>query len=185
MTAEGSSGTETGSALRVLVSAASRHGAAADIAQAIAAALTAHGLHTTVLAPAEVGAVEDFDAVILGSAVYAGHWLDAAKDLVNRSRGTLAARPVWLFSSGPVGDPSRKLTQTMGQDQVDIAGIVAATHARAHKMFPGRLEPGNLTFLQRTSLQLFRGLKGDFRDWTEVKKWADGIAEQLTSAALR
>jgi menaquinone-dependent protoporphyrinogen oxidase len=114
--------------LKVLVSAASAHGSTAEIASAIGEVLTKHGLRATVIPPAEVGSVADYDAVILGSAVYTGHWLAAAKDLVARSRDALAGRPVWLFSSGPVGDPSRKLVQSMGKDPADLAAIQAATH---------------------------------------------------------
>jgi menaquinone-dependent protoporphyrinogen IX oxidase len=89
--------------MKVLVTAASTHGATAEIAQAIAQTLTEQGLAVTVLPPAEVTSVEEYDAVVIGSAVYVGHWLDAAKDLVNRCHDGLVTRPVWLFSSGPVG----------------------------------------------------------------------------------
>ena len=131
--------------------------------------------------PAQVSSIEDFDAVILGSAVYVGHWLDPAKDFVIRFRDALAARPVWLFSSGPVGDPSRKLVQSMGKDPVEIAGIRAATLARDHRTFAGKLDPKALSRAQRASLLVFRGLRGDFRDWAEIRRWADGIAEQLAA----
>ena len=166
---------------RVLVSAASAHGATAEIARAITDALTARGFATTMIPPAQVSSIEDYDAVILGSAVYTGHWLDPAKEFVTRFRDALAARPVWLFSSGPVGDPSRKLVQSMAKDPVDVAAIRAATHARDHRMFAGKLDPKALGRAQRASLLVFRGLRGDFRDWAEIRRWADGIAEQLAA----
>jgi menaquinone-dependent protoporphyrinogen oxidase len=167
--------------MKVLVSAASAHGATAEIARAITDALTAHGFATSMIPPAQVSAIEDYDAVILGSAVYVGHWLDPAKDFVTRFHDALAARPVWLFSSGPVGDPSRKLVQAMAKDPVDIAEIRAATRARDHRMFAGKLDPKAVSRAQRASLLVFRGLRGDFRDWDEIRRWADGIAEQLAA----
>jgi hypothetical protein len=81
-----------------------------------------------------VHAVEDYDTVVIGSAVYVGHWLDAAKDLVNRCRDGLGTCPVWLFSSGPVGHPAGRLAQAMAEEPVEVAGIRIATHARDHKM---------------------------------------------------
>jgi menaquinone-dependent protoporphyrinogen oxidase len=54
-----------------------------------------------------VGGLDGFDAVAVGSAVYAGHGLKPARELVDRLGGELAGRPVGLFSSGPVGDPPR------------------------------------------------------------------------------
>jgi menaquinone-dependent protoporphyrinogen oxidase len=54
--------------MKVLVSAASKYGATSEIAQAVADALAARGLEVTVVPPAQAGAIEEFDAVVLGSA---------------------------------------------------------------------------------------------------------------------
>jgi menaquinone-dependent protoporphyrinogen oxidase len=167
---------------RVLVSAASRHGATAEIAQAIGQALSEQGLTVAVIPPGDVRSVDGYDAVIIGSAVYMGHWLDPAKDFVNRFGDALTGRPVWLFSSGPVGKPSSKLAQSMDQDPVDLPGIVDATRARDHRRFAGRLDRKHLSLPQRAPLLVFRGLDGDFRDWAGIRQWADGIARQLALA---
>jgi menaquinone-dependent protoporphyrinogen IX oxidase len=29
---------------------------------------------------------------------------------------------------------------------------------------------------------MFRGLNGDFRDWADIRQWAEGIAQQLALA---
>ena len=167
---------------RVLVSAASRHGATAEIAQAIGQALSEQGLTVTVIPPGDVRSLDGYDAVIIGSAVYMGHWLDPAKELVNRFRGALTDRPVWLFSSGQVGKPSSKLAQSMDQDPVDLPGIFEATRACDHRRFAGKLDRKVLSLPQRTSLLVFRGLNGDFRDWADIRQWAKGIAQQLALA---
>lgn len=175
-----------GRSMRVLVTASSRHGSTTGIARAIGEELARHELTAVVLAPGEVGSMEEYDAVILGSAVYGGHWLEPARELVARSAAALTERPLWLFSSGPVGDPSRKLVQSMGRDPDDLPGLLAATHVRGHQMFAGKLDRKNLGFAQRASLLLLRGLEGDFRDWAAIREWAADIAGQLTSpGALR
>ena len=107
--------------LKVLVSAASMHGSTSDIAQVIAEVLSEQGLTVTVLEPGEVQSIGGYDAAIIGSAVYVGHWLDPAKDLVDRCHDQLSNRPVWLFSSGPVGNPVSKLAQAMAKDPVELA----------------------------------------------------------------
>jgi menaquinone-dependent protoporphyrinogen oxidase len=163
--------------VKVLVTAASKYGATAEIARAIGDVLCERGLDASVIPPEDVGNIEDYDAVVLGSAVYTGCWLEPAKRLADRSREGLATRPVWLFSSGPVGDPSRKLVQKMGQDPVDLAEILRATRAHDHRMFAGKLEKKHLSFPQRAALTVSRGLEGDFRDWVAVKAWASGIAD--------
>ena len=169
--------------MSVLISAASMHGATAEIAQAIGQALSGHGLTVAVIPPGEVPAIDGYDAAIIGSAVYMGHWLEPAKQLVNRSRGTLADRPVWLFSSGPVGDPAGKLAKSMNQDPVDLPAMLEASHARDHRMFAGKLDRKALSVPQRAALLVFRGLEGDFRDWADIRQWAEGIARQLALAS--
>ncbi len=168
--------------LRVLVSAASMHGSTSEIAQVIAQVLAEQGLTVTVLPPAEVQSIDGYDAIIIGSAVYSSHWLDPAKDLVNRCLDPLSARPVWLFSSGAVGNPMSKLSLAMAREPVEIAGLRIATRARDHRMFAGKLDRKVLTRAQWSSLVIFHGLEGDFRDWAGIRQWASSIAQQLVTA---
>ena len=93
--------------MKVLVCAVSKYGATSEIAQAVADVLAERGCEVTVLPPDKVGAVEEFDAVVLGSAVYLGQWMKPARELAERSAGAIASRPVWLFSSGPIGEPAK------------------------------------------------------------------------------
>jgi menaquinone-dependent protoporphyrinogen oxidase len=169
-------------AMRALVTAASKHGATAEIAAAIGEGLRRRGLEVAVV-PAELaGSVSGYDAVVLGSAVYGGHWLKPATELATHARDAFRSKQVWLYSSGPVGDPSRKLAQKMGADPVELPKLTAAVHPREHRMFSGRLERRNLPFFQRAALFFFRGLEGDFRDWDEIDAWAEAIAESLMAA---
>ncbi len=165
--------------MKVLVTAASNHGATAEIAVAIGAVLSDRRLDTIVAAAEEVTRVDDYDAVILGSAIFAGHWLDAAAALVDRSAGAWSARQVWLFSSGPIGDPTHRHIAGMGEDPLDLRYTLHLTGAREHRMFGGMLDRKSLPFAQRTVTRMFRGLEGDFRDWNQVSAWAAGIADVL------
>jgi menaquinone-dependent protoporphyrinogen oxidase len=160
--------------MRVLVTAASKYGATAEIAREIGDALRDRGLEPTVLAPEQVEEVDGYDAVVLGSAVYAGHWLKPARELVERQAGGLAGRPVWLFSSGPVGDPPKP-----EEDPVDVTELVAATGAREHRVFAGKLVRKQLSFPERAIVSALRVPEGDFRDWTEIRQWAAAIADTM------
>jgi hypothetical protein len=53
--------------------------------------------------------------------------VDETRALAERSAAALAARPVWLFSSGPVGEPAKP-----AGNPVDITKILQATSARDH-----------------------------------------------------
>jgi menaquinone-dependent protoporphyrinogen oxidase len=160
--------------MRVLVTAATKYGATTEIAAAIAEVLDEHGLEATVLPPEQVNGVDGYDAVVVGSAVYAGHWLKPARELVEQHAGALASRPVWLFSSGPVGDPPKPK-----EDPVDVADLLTATAAREHRLFAGRLVRKQLSFPERAIVAALRVPDGDFRDWTEIRRWAAGIADAV------
>jgi menaquinone-dependent protoporphyrinogen oxidase len=160
--------------MRVLVSAASRHGATAEIAARVAQALATHAdLDVTVLAPQDVTDITGFDAYVLGSAIYMGHWLESARDLVHRHDGW-RAHPVWLFSSGPIGDPPKP-----DEQPVDVGAIVVATFAREHRVFSGALRRDRLGFAERAMVAALRAPYGDFRDWTDVETWAHHITDAL------
>ena len=160
--------------MKVLVSAASRHGATTEVAATIAAVLTAAGVEGLVVAPAEVTSLDGFDAAVIGSAVYVGRWLEPATDLVERQRHALVTMPVWLFSSGPIGDPPKP-----AEDSVDAAALVALVGAREHRVFAGRIDKDRLGLGERAILAAVRAPEGDFRPWPEIEAWATGIAAAL------
>ena len=86
---------------------------------------------------------------------------------------------MWLFSSGPVGDPPKP-----EEDPVDVADLVATTNACEHRVFAGKLVRKQLNFPERAIVSALRVPEGDFRDWTEIRQWAAGIADALGGRSL-
>src|SRR4249920_3834522 len=121
--------------MKVLITTASKHGSTQAIGARIGSVLDARGHEVDVRCPSEVRDVERYDIVVLGSAVYAGHWQKDAKELVQREAPVLRHRPVWLFSSGPVGDPPKPQ-----EVPADVEEVVAATGAFEHHVFAGRID---------------------------------------------
>lgn len=157
--------------MRVLVSAASRHGTTAEIAEAIADVLRKASINVDVIAPEAVETVEPYDAVVLGSGVYAGHWLAPAKAFVKRHEEGLRYRAVFLFSSGPLGDPPKP-----AEEPADVAAIDETTAAMDHRVFAGRLTEGQLSQAERIIVKMVRAPFGDFREWDDISQWASEIA---------
>lgn len=160
--------------MRVLVTAASRYGSTTEIAERISETLHEHGVDATVLSPDDVTSLDPFDAVIVGSGVYIGHWLKPARGFVDRFATELAERPVWLFSSGPVGDPPKP-----EEDPVDVASIAETTGAMDHAVFGGRIRKKGLRFGDRAVVAALHVPVGDFRDMHAVAGWATAIADEL------
>jgi menaquinone-dependent protoporphyrinogen oxidase len=167
--------------MRLLVTAASRHGSTAEIATELGKALRGAlpGVGVDVVPPTRVADLADYDAVVVGSAVYFGRWLDEARLQVTSHLPELRQRPVWLFSSGPVGDPSLPATEPS-----DAAELAAAIGAREHVVFPGALHRELLGARERLAVRLVRADDGDYRDWPAVRAWADRIAAELRTRTV-
>jgi menaquinone-dependent protoporphyrinogen oxidase len=164
--------------MQVSVIYASKHGATRGIAEAIAARLRERGHE------AEAHDVEDdppllgVDVAVLGSAVYAGSWMHDAATYAERHAAELAAMPVWLFSSGPLGDDVEDDEQQPRQ----LSSLTDALAPRGHAMFAGALDRARLGFGERMIVKAVKAPDGDFRDWGAIRTWSDGIADDLSSA---
>jgi menaquinone-dependent protoporphyrinogen oxidase len=171
--------------MTVLVTAASRHGATDEIAARIGSDLAAHGLEVDVRKLDEVGDLDRYDAVVLGSALYLGNWLREARSFIDAHAGELAERPTWLFASGsivgdpPVADDPNALRPGLAET------LVETTRAREHKLFAGKLDKSALGLLERAAVRGAHAREGDHRDWQAIDEWAAAVARQLgrTSAS--
>jgi menaquinone-dependent protoporphyrinogen oxidase len=162
----------------VLVAYASKRGSTAEIAEFVAGVLRDSGLSVDCTPADEVRSLEPYDAVVLGSAVYAKHWRGDARHFLRHLGGELSRRPFWVFSSGPVGDPAKDpnpawLEPPRTMDRVERLG------ARVHVVFGGRVPAEPHGPLERAMVQNTPPEYRDRRDWDEIGAWSSGIADQL------
>jgi menaquinone-dependent protoporphyrinogen oxidase len=160
----------------VLVAYASKHGATAEIADALAEELTRRGVQAEAKAADDVKSLDGYDAVVLGSAVYMGQWLKAARELAESHPEALGGMPVWLFSSGPLGPPEELKPEG---DPVDVADLTKKTGAVEHRVFAGKLDKKKLGFGERAMVRAVHAPEGDFRDWQAISGFAAEIAEHV------
>lgn len=185
---------------KVLVVYGSRHGGTRGIAERIGDVLRTEGLDAVVAAANEVGDVHTADAFVIGSGVYMGSWLDEPLEFMRRNQDALAARPTWLFSSGPL------LGSTKSKDDVDpvtdalgpadgpgsggrkkVEALSAAIQPRDHRVFLGAFDPKDPPkSMSERVVRMMPAAKnilppGDFRDWDAIEVWAREIASKLAA----
>ncbi len=165
--------------MRVLVSFASRHGTTEDIAKTIAARLEIRGLNVEVQDVTAVKSIDGYAGVVVGSAVYMGKWEQSARSLLQREASMLRERPVWLFSTGPVGEP----LFPEGESE-EAAALAEKISAKGHVTFAGKLDRHELNLIERLTVAVVHAKDGDYRDWEAIDGWADEIADDLFANAI-
>ena len=163
---------------RVLVAFASKMGSNAEIADVIAGELRDAGLEVETVAARDVKDIAPYDAIILGSALYAAHWQRDAHRFVAKRRDALREKALWLWSSGPL---DRVLALKNLPPAANVLEIMGDVPFRAHHTFGGKLDP-NAPGIDEQILRTHQ--QGDFRDWARIRAYAAEIAEALLAADL-
>ena len=163
-----------------LVVYASRMGSTAEIAAAVGRRLRQRGIDTTLTQAQGAPSPAAFDVAVVGSAIYLGHWMPAAQRYLARHALKLAARPTFLFQSGPCGTGAdAELVETNRR----VAHLTRQIGAEELQTFGGRLDRDHARG-PLSDWMASGALAGDFRDWDAIERWADHIASsvQLISA---
>jgi menaquinone-dependent protoporphyrinogen oxidase len=161
--------------MTVLVAYASKHESTQGIAGHIAEKLRQMGKQAEVRS---VDAVKDpgsYEAFVIGSAIYYGSWLKEATEWIHRNQVVLAGRPVWLFSSGPLGTEVKDTEQ----QPKEMAEFQKTIKPRDNQVFFGALDHNKLSFTERMVAKAVRAPEGDYRDWEAIDAWAESIARDL------
>ena len=182
----------------VLVVYASRHGGTRGIAERIATALTDAGVNASATSAETARDVAVADAYVIGSGVYMGSWLKEGTDFLSHYAETLATRPVWLFSSGPLKGSTAKTEGLSAEEAAlgpldgpgsggrkKITELADLVHARENHVFYGAYDPADPPkALAERFVRLMPAAKGvlppgDFREWDVIDAWARTIAREL------
>jgi len=179
-------------AMKVLVAYASKYGATEGIAQRIGETLTARGLEVDVRRCKDLDEASGYDAYVVGSATYEFNWRKAARKFVTRNADELAAKPTWLFASGPVG--AEKVDKDgndvlKGAEPRQFEQYEERIHPRGKQVFMGAYDHDKIRGADRifTWMPVIRNVlpEGDYREWDVIEAWASAIAQELQESAAR
>jgi menaquinone-dependent protoporphyrinogen oxidase len=177
--------------MRVLVVYASKYGATKGIAERITATLSQTGVQAAMVPAKKAGELDGYDAYVIGSAAYMFSWLHEGSDFVRRNAELLRTKPVWLFSSGPIGterhdEKGRDVLETLVPKE--FAEFNESIHPRGQQVFFGAFDHAKLNFTHRLVYSMPAMKKvmvdGDWRDWNAIEEWATSIAYALAPASV-
>jgi len=163
----------------VLVAYASKHGMTAEIAAKIGETLRQSGLQADVMPVKNVRGLATYKAVVLGSAVYIAMWRKEMVKFLQENEVALSQRPLWVFSSGPLGegDPLELLHGWRFPEAQ--RPLVERIKPRDIAVFHGAIDLKKMTIFEKWVLKRVKARTGDFRDWEAITRWAAGVSDEL------
>ena len=179
----------------VLTVFASKHGHTQKVAMRVARALEQDGVRTHLFDAGSptLPVPGDYDGVIVGASIHAGHHQRAIVDWAERNRTTLGAMPSAFFSvcltAADDTDESRAATRKYVDDFVEATGWTP----RKSATFAGALQYREYDFMTRLLVRLMMHKGGhptdvsqdyDYTDWEAVDRFAHEFTALLAAESL-
>ncbi len=167
---------------RILVTYGTNHGSTAEIATRIGERFTNAGFDTDVL-HANLGIdVSKYDALIVGSPMYASQWLAEPTLIIAANYERLNTTSIALFSVGmiDVKHPGKLreehdawIDKAFKQENISLNVVATGT-------FDGTYWRSNFPLWMRMIDSVVRVTpEGDYRKWDQIEQWADETAQTL------
>ena len=170
----------------VLVAYCTRSGSTAEVAQAIGKTIKDAGLRCRVKSIAEVESIPAGTVVVLGTALYIGHFPKEFHQFVGVSRRNSRIAAVDLCPRAD-GEGAQALcggggAGAEGTGQASFAS--PGGHAGAGGQFRSSAVdlPFPMSLMMKVPANPMRKLPvSDIRDWDWIHRWAEAIAEEITT----
>jgi menaquinone-dependent protoporphyrinogen oxidase len=168
---------------KILVTYASRAGSTAGVAEAIGKTLTENGAQVDVLPMKDVRDLNQYRAIVAGSAIRGAKWLPEAMQFMQAHQAALSRKPFAAFMvcitlAMPNGEKYRGgLTDWLKPVRELVRPISEGYFAGALGFAKLPITPN--TLLMRVAVALGVFPLGDHRNWNAIRAWADDLAVKL------
>jgi menaquinone-dependent protoporphyrinogen oxidase len=176
-------GLERKTGKKVLVTYASKYGSSGGVADAIGKELCTKGVNADVVLIKNTSNVGSYQGVVIGSAIYMGKWMSEAVNFVKKNQDILRQMPVAYFLvCMTLSQPTEKNRAQVLSYMDPILKAVPEIKPVGIGTFAGALDYSNLSWLKKTIMKSKGAPEGDFRDWTAVRTWAEGLCSSLLAS---
>src|SRR5512136_1221382 len=158
----------------ILLAYATRYGSTQEVAETITAALREAGFEVDVQPMQEVKTLANYDAVVLGAAIYNARWHPDAHQFLSQHQESLNTRPVVIFALGPLSASDAAKRNSRRQLDKEL-GKYPWLKPAAVEVFAGKYDPS------KPGMGFFERLlpARDYRDWNAIRTWATALPAQL------
>ena len=164
---------------KTLVTYATRSGSTAGVAEAIARALREQGAEQEVpyavdLRPVkEVGSLDGYAAVVLGSAIKFGQLMPEMTQFVQKNQAALSQKAVAVFA---VHLMNLGADETSRQNRLAyLAPLRGLVNLKKEAFFSGVGDWKKVPFVEGMIGRMVKAPTGDLRDWDAIRAWADEL----------
>ncbi|MHB1293955.1 MAG: flavodoxin domain-containing protein [Anaerolineae bacterium] len=166
-------------AKRILVTYGSWCGSTAEVAEAIGETLRKDGSLVDVLPVTEARDLSTYRAVIVGTAIRAGHCRSDVKRFVQANAQVLGRVPVAYFTVGMAMQAGTEEDRT--KTAAALNPLRSAVKPLREEYFAGAMDAGKLTF--PWSVMMNKVPQADARDWDAIRSWAEDLRPLLYGLA--
>ena len=168
---------------KILILYASKHGSTAEVAAYLADIFRKNDIAVDVTNAAEFDKdVLNYDAIVIGTGIYHGMWLNPLWNAVRRLNGQLANIPVWGFAL------CVRILEEDGAAHIQKHylphKVLDKINLQDFKFFAGRvteLSPNELASFAERYDGDFVNRRGDYRDWDAIHHYGKAIAKALNA----
>ena len=162
----------------ILVTFATNYGSTQEVAEVIAETLREQGQIVDVLPVTAVQSLNDYNAIILGSAVNYGKWLPDALEFVQANKETLNRMPVALFCVHIQNTANDAQSRQKRHAYLDEVRSFLTPIAEGY--FAGKFDRHGSKLLLPNWMSFFIP-PIDLRKWNKVRDWAMDVSKMLVN----
>lgn len=158
---------------RILVTYATRAGSTSEIAAVLGEILAKRGFSVDVKSVKDSPSLQEYDTVILGSAVRMANWLPEMVDFIKKNQEALSRKPVALFTVHilNLGDDETSRNARLAY----LNSVRPLLNPVDEVFFAGKIDLEALSFVDRLMVKMVKSPIGDFRDWHGIRTWSSVV----------
>ena len=177
---ESNCGSENKGDYKILIAYASESGSTAEVAEAIGNALCEEGYAVETKWIKNVKDINNYDAVIIGSAIIYENWMPEAREFVKSNQDILKDMPVAYFITCMALSSKEEAAMQQAIEYSDkLCDLVPQVKPVSVGRFAGVLDYSKISFLKRMLTKAAMAInnveEGDYRDWDAIRSWAKSI----------